>query len=165
MDSRDERVRNRKAARRADRALCPVPVAEALGLRVAKVAAAMRWHGIEGPLDVATARRWLRGLEPIPDWCAELLAEAAARSAQRAARKRNEQIEFEHTLLLRTARVYRLLENGKRRRFRDADMDIVTDVALAAWRELMRGVDPSALSNGELRALRLCAIDPEHPEG
>ena len=58
-----------------------------------------------------------------------------------------------------------MLENGERRRFRDADMDIVTDVAFAAWRELMRGVDPSALSNGELRALRLCGIDPEHPEG
>lgn len=136
-------------------------VADTLGLPVVKVAAGMRERDVAGPLEVTAARRWLRGAAPMPGWCAELLADKAARSASRHARAQAQDFEEAHADLLRAERVYRLLEDGKRPRFRGADMFTVHDVAFRAAKDLAHGGDPAELPGGGISALRVCGVAPD----
>ncbi|MDH6288595.1 hypothetical protein [Rhodococcus opacus] len=155
-----DRGSSRKTEALADRALCPVAVARKFGLGVRKVAAAMRAHDVVGPLDIKTAQRWLSRAEPMPDWFAGLLAQNAARSARRHAKSEAKQVEEEHADLIRSERVYRVLESGKRRRFTESEMLKVRDVALRAAKDLARGASADDLSGGELSALRVVGVDP-----
>ena len=155
-----DRKAARKAKARADRALCPVAVSAKLGLRVAEVTAAMRAHHVVAPLDAATAQRWLTGIESVPDWFAELLTRTGMRSAHRHARDESRRMEEEHTELLRSERVYRVLEAGNRRRFTEAEMCTVRDVAFRAAKDLVRGAATAELSNSERSALRVIGVDP-----
>ncbi|OOL29313.1 hypothetical protein GQ85_26820 [Rhodococcus rhodochrous] len=127
------------------------------------MAAAMRAHAVAGPLDVATAGRWLRGAEPMPDWVCELLARKAVRAARRCARSEARRFEEEHADLLRSERVHRLLESGKRRRFDELEMITVRGVAFRAAKDLARGATAGDLSDGERAALRIVGVEPGLP--
>lgn len=138
MSTTGDRRSARKAKARADRALCPVAVSATLGLRVADAAEAMRAHAVARPLDVATAGRRLRGAEPMPDRVCQLLARKAVRAARRCAGNGAGRFEEEHANLLRSERVHRLLESGRRRRFDEPAMITVRDVAFRAARPCAR---------------------------
>lgn len=145
---------------RADRALCPVEVAQVLGLKVRTVAEAMRATGETHPLTVAQAKAWKTGHTEMPDWLAPLYAERIAAAAQRAAAEAARQAEAAHQELLRTERVHTKLAAG-RTRFNHADMYVVEEIAFTASKELVRGLSPDDLSVTEHSALRACGVDPD----
>lgn len=145
----------------ADRALCSVEVAGALGLKVRIVASAMRAAGVSATLTLEEAKRWRNGGgQDMPDWLTTLYAERAAVSAQKAHAAEIRRLEDEHKELLREERIHSQLASG-RRRFSEADMWIVEQVAFDAAKDLVRGSAPDELSPVEVNALRACRIDPE----
>ncbi|TQC48118.1 hypothetical protein EEB14_16600 [Rhodococcus sp. WS4] len=162
MSISGERGSSRTAKARADHELRPVTVATKLGLGVGGVAAAMRAHDIVGLLDVETARRWLSGAEPVPDRFVGLLAQKAARSAWRHAWSEARAVEGERADLIRSERVYRLLESGNRRRLTELETITVCDVAFRAAKDRARGRSADDLSGGELSALRVVGDPGDH---
>jgi hypothetical protein len=118
MKTVDTQKRQRKEVVRADRALCQVQVAGRLGIRVHRIAAAVRANDIAKPLEIKTTKRGVGGTEPAPDWFAELLPHKAARAARRAAAKKAQPLTDAQAEKLRTDRVYQLLE-ARELRFND----------------------------------------------
>lgn len=80
------RARHRRELREqaeADLALCPIAVANRLGLKPKDVAAAMRHEGAGRPIKLRQADDWMRGLDRPPFWLTPLLDKAEARIAER----------------------------------------------------------------------------------
>jgi hypothetical protein len=155
---RDEGRKRRAAARRQrradDRRLCPPAVAELLGLRYGQVAAAMRAAAVSEPLSKPLVQGWLAGAScarGMPAWLSELLAEAAAKDAEREAQAQAAELEAEHRRLLVEERVQAKLLAGKRR-FRGADLEVVEEWAFEAAKELVR-------SDGEVDELEDAVLD------
>jgi hypothetical protein len=104
----------KKVARgKADRALCPIPVAEGLQFRVRQVAAAMRVAGVTEQVTVRQARAWKSLAEEPPAWMLALMAQATARAARGQARNQRRDIEDEHRILLKAADVEQRLLSSR----------------------------------------------------
>lgn len=150
----------RRAQRGADRQLCPVVVANALGLRLHHVAAAMRTAGVTGPLTLEQARGWRAMREQPPPWLAELFGRRMARSAQRAYRnaQQAEQRAQEEARLWDDVRERLLAGRRIRGPYREW---IATDMAFRAMKELVRADgDPAWLCELDLAALRWAGVRP-----
>lgn len=147
------------AQRRADRALCPVPVAQILHIPVRVVADAMREVGIDEPLTVAQAKSWRAMTSEPPGWMTALLVEAATRRSRREHRKQLRTLEAEHRTLLLADEVERRLLAGQHIRGEEA-VRLATDMAFRAYKELLRGAEPGDLLALDLAALRWAGIDP-----
>ncbi|CAI7978803.1 MULTISPECIES: hypothetical protein [Parafrankia] len=150
------------AQRRADRARCPIPVAQILGIPIRTVADAMRRAGVDGPLTVAQARSWRAMTSEPPGWMAELFAETAARRSQREHREQRRTFEAEHATLLLADEVEQRLLAGRRIRGDEAER-LAADLAFRAYKELLRGAEPGDLLALDLAALRWAGIDPDDP--
>ncbi|WP_141715166.1 hypothetical protein [Micromonospora rhizosphaerae] len=95
--------------KKADRALCPVQVANIMQLKVHEVAAAMRAADVIEQLTPQHAREWMKVPAGAPQWFIGLLAESAARQAQRIAREEREELERRHKLVIAEEKVTRRL--------------------------------------------------------
>lgn len=154
--------------KRADRVLCPVVVASGMGMKVREVAQAMRAAGVVEGLTLKQTRAWRDNPQDAPEWYTALLAERAARQAQREHRSRQEAIEHEHRMLLAAEKVqHRLLAGAKN--FRDPYEELMAqDMAWHASKETCRAHsdicgdlgDPILLSDLDVAALRWAGIDP-----
>ncbi|WP_154675665.1 hypothetical protein [Parafrankia elaeagni] len=147
------------AQRRADRALCPISVAQVLGIPVHAVADAMRWAGVDEPLTVAQARSWRAMTSEPPGWMVELFTETAARRSRREHREQLRTFEAEYVTLLLADEVERRLLAGRRIRGDGAER-LAADLAFRACRELLRGAELGDLLALDLAALRWAGIDP-----
>lgn len=121
----------------AERALCPVAVAQRAHLGVHELAQAMKETGRTAPLTRAEVRRWRHRPDQAPDWYISVLVARAARDAQRAHRHHVQDQEAEHALLLREHHIWSRLRAGATR-FGDADREILHRFVLAACRDLAR---------------------------
>ena len=139
---------------RAGRGVGPVAVAGRLGLRVPTVAAGMHANDVATPLTITTANRPIGGTDPMPLWCAGLLAQNAARTARLDAGSQARRVKADQGHRSRTERAYRLVESGRRRRFSDADIRIVVDVAFRAAKAFAAAGSADELCAGELSVLR-----------
>jgi hypothetical protein len=146
--------------KRADRGLCPVGVAQTLGIKVNVVANAMRAAGATEALTVKQAKAWKSLTQEPPAWMLKLLADVAARSAQRAASARSRDIEDEHRAILLADQVTEKLLAG--RTIRGADRELIaSDIALQAMKDLVRADgDVSSLNDLDLAALRWPGVAP-----
>ncbi len=146
--------------KKADRALCPVVVANSLGMKVHVVAGAMRAAGVTETLTVRQAKAWKSMAQEPPAWMLKLLAEAAARSARNAAITQDRNIEDEHRAILLEDRVAQRLLAG--RTVRGADQELIaSDIAFRAMKDLVRADgDTSYLSEMDLAALRWAGVTP-----
>jgi len=154
------RDKKKVAQGKADRALCPIPVATTLQLRVHQVASAMRAAGVTEPVTIKQARAWKSLNEQPPAWMLALMSQAATRAARRQARRQRRDVEDEHRMLILTADVEeRLLAS---RTIRGADREfIASDHAFRAMKELVRADgDVSYLNDLELAALRWAGVRP-----
>ncbi|MCK9902161.1 hypothetical protein MXD63_19035 [Frankia sp. Cpl3] len=147
------------AQRRADRALCSIPVAQVLGIPVHTVADAMRWAGVDEPLTVTQARSWRAMASEPPGWLAELFTETAARRSRREHREQLRTFEAEHATLVLADEVEQRLLAGRRIRGDEAER-LAADLAFRACKELLRGAEPCDLLALDRAALRWSGIDP-----
>lgn len=153
--------------KKADRALCPVQVANIMQLKVHEVAAAMRAADVIEQLTPQHAREWMKDPAGAPQWFIGLLAESAARQAQRIAREECEELERRHTLVIAEEKVTRRLLAGAKH-FRSPEEELIaSDMAFRASKELVRAhtdtcgeIDPELLSDLDIAALRWAGVDP-----
>ncbi|MGW5669968.1 hypothetical protein [Micromonospora sp. NPDC003776] len=152
--------------KKADRALCPVQVANMMRLKVHEVAAVMRAAGVIEQLTPQHAREWMKDPVAAPRWFVGLLAESAARQAQRIAREEREELERRHKLVIVEEKVTRRLLAGAKH-FRSPEEELIaSDMAFRASKELVRAhtgacgeVDPQLLSDLDIAALRWAGVD------
>jgi hypothetical protein len=145
---------------KADRALCPIPVAETLQLRVRQVAAAMRAAGVTEQVTVRQARAWKSLAEEPPAWMLTLMAQSTAKAARRQARNQRRNIEDEHRILLQAADVEQRLLSSRAIRGHDREF-IASDYAYRAMKDLVRADgDVSYLNDLDLAALRWAGVLP-----
>jgi hypothetical protein len=162
-DARADRATRRRQAA-ADRALCPIPVAQVLHLRVAVVAEAMRQAGVTTPPTVRQAKAWRAMADEPPAWMVAVLADTAAHRARKEHRRQQRDIEERHRMLLLTEKVERRLLAGGRIRGADAEF-IATDMAVRGMKELVRcDGDVGWLLPLDLAALRWAGVDPADTE-
>jgi hypothetical protein len=148
------------ARRRADRALCPVEVANALGLQVCKVAAAMRTEGVTERLTLEQGRAWRSMSEQPPTWILALMVTSAARAASREAEAQRRDVEDEHRMLLLAADVEERLLSSRTIRGEDREF-IASDYAFRAMKDLVRADgDVGYLNDLDLAALRWAGVVP-----
>jgi hypothetical protein len=153
--------------KQADRALCPVQVACIVQMKVPEVAAAMRAAGCTEGLTPAQAAAWRRDPAAAPEWFTALLAEQAARAAQRLAREERKEFEYRHRLVLAEDKVVRRLLAGAKH-FRNPDEELIAaDFAFRASKELVRAhtdkcgeFEPQFLDELSAAALRWAGVDP-----
>ena len=152
----------RRAQRRADRALCPIRVAQSAGLKVHVVARAMRHAGVTEPLTVRQAKAWQSMREEPPEWFVALMVRKAARQATRAARTRARDLEYEHRWVILSADVEARLLAGRRVRGYERET-IAADFAFQAMKDLVRADgDTAYLGELDLAALRWVGVDPDN---
>lgn len=147
--------------RAADRALCPVDVANILRLKVWVVARAMRRAGVSDPLTPAQARAWRTMRQEPPAWLASLMADAVSNAARREHQRETADFEDQHRILLLTAKVERRLLAGARRiRGHDAER-IASDMAVRAMKDLVRADgDVGQLGDLDRAVLRWAGVQP-----
>jgi hypothetical protein len=151
----------------ADRALCPVPTANVMQMKVHEIARWMRGAGVTETLTPQQATAWKVDPRNAPEWFTGLLAENASCAAEREYRERQADLEYEHRMLNLTEKVTkRLLAGAKHFRNPDAEL-IAQDMALRASKELCRAhteacgkIIPELLSDLDIAALRWAGIDP-----
>ncbi|WP_157441151.1 hypothetical protein [Actinoplanes awajinensis] len=126
------------------------------------MASAMRAAGTTQPLTVEQARAWRSLAEEPPPWMRELLADAAVRSARRAAVTRSRAIEAEHRELLLEAQVVEKLLAGRTIRGDEREL-IASDIAFRAMKDLVRADgDVGQLSDLDLASLRWAGVIPQN---
>lgn len=145
---------------KADRALCPIPVAQTLQIQVRQVAAAMRAARVTDQVTVEQARAWKSLAEEPPAWSPALMAQSAARSARRQAHNHCRDVEDEHRMLLLAADVEERLLSSRAIRGDDREF-IASDYAFRAMKDLVRADgDVSYLNDLDLAALRWAGVVP-----
>ncbi len=150
----------RNQRRRSDRALCPVVVSAALGLKVAVVATAMRGAGVVEPLTVRQARAYQSMSAQPPQWLAEVMASHTVSQVAAQARSQHKDLEHEHRMVILHDQVCQRLLVGKPVRGDDAEF-IASDIAFRGMKELVRASgDVSLLLPMDLAALRWAGVDP-----
>ena len=148
-------------AKRADRALCPVVAANALGLKPNVVANAMRAAGVAHAVTVEQAKAWKSQTQEPPAWMLKLMADATPRSARRAAAAQSRDVEDEHRAILLEHQVTEKLLAG--RTIRGADRELIaSDIAFRAMKDLVRADgDASDLNDLGLAALCWAGVVPQ----
>jgi hypothetical protein len=145
---------------KADRAFCPIPVAQIFQMRVHQVAAAMRSAGVTGQVTVKQARAWKSLAEEPPGWMLALMAQTATRSARRQAGNHRRHVEDGHRALLLAAEVEDRLLSSCAIRGDDREF-IASDYALRAMKDLVRADgDVRYLNDLDVAALRWAGVDP-----
>lgn len=148
------------AARYADRALCPISVANVLSIKVHRVAEAMRRADVEEPLTIDQVRAWRSMRTEPPAWYVELAAEDAARQARREHRGEMQAREDEHEMVVLWPEVEARILAGKPVSGDKAEL-IALDIVVRAMKDLVRADgNASALPGLELAALRWAGVDP-----
>ncbi len=164
MDQKQRRARQvaRNQRRRSDRALCPVAVSAALGLRVAEVATAARRAGVVEPLTLRQVRAYRSMLAEPPQWLAEVMVSRTVSQAAAQAQREYKDLESEHRTVILHDQVCQRLLAGKPCRGEESEF-IASDIAFRGMKELVRaGGDVSLLSPLDLAGLRWAGVDPEN---
>ncbi|MFD0578137.1 hypothetical protein [Dactylosporangium darangshiense] len=89
----------------ADRALCPVPTANVMHMKVHEIARWMRGAGVTEALTPQQATAWKVDPRNAPERFTGLLAEHASCAAEREYRERQADLEDEHRMLNLTEKV------------------------------------------------------------
>jgi hypothetical protein len=159
--------RELSSQKKADRALCSVSTANVMKMKIHEVAGRMRAAGVTEPLTPHNAKAWKADPSGAPDWFVALLAEQAARAAQREHGKRQASIEREHRMMILWEKVEKRLLAGARR-FRNSDAELIAqDIAFRASKDLVRSstnvcgqIDPELVGDLDKAALRWAGVDP-----
>ncbi|HEY9474884.1 MAG TPA: hypothetical protein VIS06_13655 [Mycobacteriales bacterium] len=148
--------------KQADRAMVDVDASQILGIRLRIIAGYLRQAGRSEKLTREQAGAWRDRPQDAPPWFAGMLAESAARQAQREAVRQRHELEREHRMLVLADQVERRLLAGTKH-FRDPDSEfIASDLAFRAMKELVRNRgDASSLLDLDRAALRWAGVVPE----
>lgn len=136
-------------------------------MKVHEIARWMCEAGVTESLTPQNAKAWKADPSAAPVWFTSLLAEKAARDAEREHRERQGDIGYQHRQMILWDKVEkRLLAGAKHFRNPDAEL-IAQDMAFRAGKELCRAhtdtcgeIEPELLTDLDVAALGWAGINP-----